>query len=282
MTITRIAPAAPGVAMAAEVAPDAPVVELRSAEKVFAGGVRGLAPVSLEVRPGEFVSLIGPSGCGKSTLLKLVAHLYEPSDGRIQWWRAGFERIGEPGRRLAFVFQEPTLMPWASVAANVRLPLDLAGIGGAEAQDRVAAALAQVELGARGGAYPRQLSGGMRMRVSIARALVVDPDLLLMDEPFGALDEFTRNRLDEDLLALSWQRQLTTVFVTHSIYEAVFLSSRVIVMASNPGRLFAEYVVDEPQPRGEAFRLSDRFAARCRDLSRLLNDASLASRSIGR
>ena len=264
---------------ASDAAAEVPVVELRSAEKVFAGGVRGLAPVSLDVRPGEFVSLIGPSGCGKSTLLKLAAHLHKPSDGRILWWRAGFERVGEPGRRLAFVFQEPTLMPWANVAANVRLPLDLAGIGGAEARERVAAALAQVELGARGGAYPRQLSGGMRMRVSIARAMVIDPDLLLMDEPFGALDEFTRNRLDEDLLTLSWQRRLTTVFVTHSIYEAVFLSSRVIVMASDPGRIFAEYVIDEPQPRGEAFRLSDRFAARCRDLSRLLNDASLASRS---
>jgi NitT/TauT family transport system ATP-binding protein len=258
---------------------EAPVVELRSAEKVFPDGVRGLSPVSLAIRPGEFVSLIGPSGCGKSTLLKLIAHLYEPSDGRISWWRAGFDRVGEPGRRLAFVFQEPTLMPWASVAANVRLPLDLAGDRGPDAQARVDAALAQVELGARGTAYPSQLSGGMRMRVSIARALVTNPDLLLMDEPFGALDEFTRNRLDEDLLALSWERRLTTVFVTHSIYEAVFLASRVVVMAANPGRIFAEYVIDEPQPRGEAFRLSDRFAARCRDLSKLLNDASLASRS---
>jgi NitT/TauT family transport system ATP-binding protein len=257
----------------------APVVELRSAEKVFAGGVRGLAPVSLAVRPGEFVSLIGPSGCGKSTLLKLIARLIEPSDGRIDWWRGGFDRVGEDGRRLAFVFQEPTLMPWATVAANVQLPLDLAGVRGPEVPARVAAALAQVELGERGAAYPRQLSGGMRMRVSIARALVTNPDLLLMDEPFGALDEFTRNRLDEDLLALSCERNLTTVFVTHSIYEAVFLSTRVVVMAANPGRIFAEYIVDEPQPRGEAFRLSDRFAARCRDLSKLLHDASLASRS---
>ena len=259
-------------------ADEAPAVELRSVEKVFADGVRGLAPVSLAVRPGEFVSLIGPSGCGKSTLLKLAAHLYEPSDGRISWWRAGFDRVGEPGRRLAFVFQEPTLMPWASVAANVRLPLDLARVPRRDAQARVEAALAQVELGARGAAHPRQLSGGMRMRVSIARALVTDPDLLLMDEPFGALDEFTRNRLDEELLALAWQRHLTAVFVTHSIYEAVFLASRVVIMAANPGRLFAEYVIDEPQPRGEAFRLSDRFAAHCRNLSKLLNDASLASR----
>ena len=257
----------------------APVVELRSAEKLFPGGVRALAPISLSIQSGEFVSLIGPSGCGKSTLLKLIARLLEPSDGRIDWWRGGFDRVGQPSRRLAFVFQEPTLMPWATAAANVRLPLDLAGERGPEVETRVAAALAQVELGGRGQAYPRELSGGMRMRVSIARALVTQPDLLLMDEPFGALDEFTRNRLDEDLLTLSWQRQLTTVFVTHSIYEAVFLSSRVVVMAANPGRIFAEYVIDEPHPRGEAFRLSDRFAARCRDLSKLLHDASEASQT---
>ncbi len=255
-----------------------PVVELLSAEKVFPGGARGLAPISLAIRPGEFVSLIGPSGCGKSTLLKLVARLHEPSDGRLVWWRGGFERVGEAGRRLAFVFQEPTLMPWTTVAGNVRLPLDLAGVRPGEAAARVAAALEQVELGGRARAYPRQLSGGMKMRVSIARALVTEPDLLLMDEPFGALDEFTRNRLDEDLLQLSWARRLTTVFVTHSIYEAVFLSTRVVVMAANPGRVFAEYAIDEPQPRGEAFRNSDRFAARCRALSALLREASMASR----
>ena len=257
----------------------APVVQLLSVEKSFAGGARALAPISLAVRPGEFVSLIGPSGCGKSTLLKLVARLHEPSDGRIVWWRGGFDRVGEPGRRLAFVYQEPTLMPWATAARNVRLPLDLAGVPRHEADERVQAALQQVELGDRADAYPRQLSGGMKMRVSIARAMVTDPDLLLMDEPFGALDEFTRNRLDEDLLLLSWERKLTTVFVTHSIYEAVFLATRVIVMAANPGRVFAEYIVDEPQPRGEAFRNSDRFAARCRSLSALLTEASMASRS---
>ena len=269
----------PAAAEASATPAPVPVVELLSAEKVFAGGVRGLDPVTLAIQPGEFVSLIGPSGCGKSTVLKLVAHLHQPSEGRILWWRGGFGSVGGEGRRLSFVFQEPTLMPWADVATNVRLPLDLAGAARAEADRRVAKALAQVELGERSRAMPRQLSGGMRMRVSIARALVTDPDLLLMDEPFGALDEFSRNRLDEDLLALSFERRLTTLFVTHSIYEAVFLSTRVIVMASQPGRIFAQYDVDEPQPRGEAFRLSDRFAARCRDLSSLLHDASLASRS---
>jgi NitT/TauT family transport system ATP-binding protein len=257
---------------------DAAVVEIRSAEKVFANGFRGLAPITLSIRRGEFVSLIGPSGCGKSTLLKLVANLIEPSDGRIQWWRGDFSKVGQPNRQLAFVFQDPTLMPWARVETNVRLPLDFAGVDRNVAKTRVAAALAQVELTEAARRYPRQLSGGMRMRVSIARALVTDPDLLLMDEPFGALDEFTRNRLDEDLARLSWDRQLTSVFVTHSIYEAVFLSTRIIVMAAQPGRIFAEFTVDEPRPRGDAFRTSPRFAILCRDLSALLTDASFASR----
>ena len=257
---------------------DIPVVEIRSAEKVFANGFRGLAPIDLSIGSGEFVSLIGPSGCGKSTLLKLVSNLIEPSDGRLQWWRGDFSKVGQAGRRLAFVFQDPTLMPWARVENNVRLPLDFTNIDRATARSRVAAALQQVELTEAARRYPRQLSGGMRMRVSIARALVTDPDLLLMDEPFGALDEFTRNRLDEDLARLSWQRRLTSVFVTHSIYEAVFLSTRIIVMASQPGRLFTEFAVDEPRPRGSDFRTSTRFAALCRDLSALLTDASIASR----
>jgi NitT/TauT family transport system ATP-binding protein len=258
---------------------DVPVVEVLSAEKVFANGFRGLAPVDPAIRPGEFVSLIGPSGCGKSTLLKLIANLIEPSDGKLQWWRDDFSRVGGDGRRLAFVFQDPTLMPWARVEANVRLPLDFGGVPTAEAKTRVAAALQQVELSAAGRQYPRQLSGGMKMRVSIARALVTNPDLLLMDEPFGALDEFTRNRLDEDLGRLSWERNLCTVFVTHSIYEAVFLSTRIVVMAARPGRIFTEFTVDEPRPRGEAFRDSARFAALCRELSALLSDASVASRA---
>jgi len=255
-----------------------PVVEVLAADKVFANGTRALAPIDLAIGRGEFVSLIGPSGCGKSTLLKLVANLIEPSDGRISWWRGDFARIGQPGRQLAFVFQEPTLMPWARVARNVRLPLDFARVSRAEATARVEAALRQVELTAAADMYPRQLSGGMRMRVSIARALVTQPDLLLMDEPFGALDEFTRNRLDEDLARLAQGSGLTTLFVTHSIYEAVFLSSRIIVMAANPGRVFASVTVDEPFPRDAEFRASPRFAALCRELSAVLTDASMASR----
>jgi NitT/TauT family transport system ATP-binding protein len=256
-----------------------PVVEVLSAEKIFANDFRGLAPIDLSIGRGEFVSLIGPSGCGKSTLLKLIANLIEPSDGMLRWWRGDFSKVGQAGRQLAFVFQDPTLMPWARVENNVRLPLDFAGVERTAARARVAAALEQVELTEAARRYPRQLSGGMRMRVSIARALVTDPDLLLMDEPFGALDEFTRNRLDEDLARLSWDRQLTTVFVTHSIYEAVFLSTRIVIMASQPGRVFTQFTVDEPRPRGESFRSGTRFAALCRDLSALLADAAIASRA---
>jgi NitT/TauT family transport system ATP-binding protein len=162
--------------------------------------MRGLAPIDLAIAPGEFVTLIGPSGCGKSTLLKLIANLIAPTTGDIGWWGGDFAHVGDAGRQMAFVFQEPTLMPWSRVETNVRLPLDLARMPKADALPRVDAALAQVNLSDFRGHYPRQLSGGMRMRVSIARALVTNPDLLLMDEPFGALDEFARNKLDDDLL----------------------------------------------------------------------------------
>jgi NitT/TauT family transport system ATP-binding protein len=256
------------------------VIELRGADKIFANGMRGLAPIDLCVAPGEFVTLIGPSGCGKSTLLKLMANLIAPTSGQLTWWGEGFGRVGEAGHQIAFVFQEPTLMPWSRVATNVRLPLDFARVPQAAAEPRVDAALAQVNLTEFRRHYPRQLSGGMRMRVSIARALVTDPDLLLMDEPFGALDEFTRNKLDDDLLRLSFERRLTTIFVTHSLYEAIFLSTRVIVMASNPGRVFAEFRVDEPEPRGDDFRTSARFAELARGLSRVLNDASVVSERV--
>jgi NitT/TauT family transport system ATP-binding protein len=253
-----------------------PAIEVLAAGKAYPGGTRALAPVDLAIAAGEFVTLIGPSGCGKSTLLKLMANLIAPSEGRLQWWRGSHDALTAAGRQVGFVFQDPTLMPWARVAANVRLPLDLARRTQSESRDRVAAALARVGLADFAHHYPRQLSGGMKMRVSIARSLVTDPDLLLMDEPFGALDEFTRNRLDDDLVRLACERKLTTVFVTHSIYEAVFLSSRVVVMAGGPGRIFAAMAVDEPQPRSEAFRNSARFAEHCRALSALLTQAATA------
>ena len=168
-------------------------------------------------------------------------------------------------------------MPWARVDANVRLPLELADIPSAKAAPIVAEAIERVGLSAFTRNFPRQLTGGMKMRVSIARALVTSPNLLLMDEPFGALDEFTRNKLDADLVRLWWERKLTTVFVTHSIYEAVFLSTRIVVMAANPGRIFRTMTIDEPQPRGEEFRGSAKFAAYCRELSTWLAEASLPS-----
>ncbi len=272
-------PTTDAVIAATEGALRPPVVEVLSATKTFADGTKALAPVDLTIQDGEFLTLIGPSGCGKSTLLKLVANLIEPSDGRLVWWRGGFDQVGEAGKQLAFVFQDPTLMPWSRIEANVRLPLDLAGVPTSISGPKVADALKRVGLDGFGDRYPRQLSGGMRMRVSIARALVTDPNLLLMDEPFGALDEFTRNKLDADLLNVWWERKLTSVFVTHSIYEAVFLSTRVAVMAARPGRIFKIMEIDEPQPRDESFRESARFADLCRQLSSWLADASMPQRS---
>ena len=254
----------------------APVVEVLSAEKIFPNGTRALAPIDLTVGAGEFLTLIGPSGCGKSTLLKLIANLIEPTDGRILWWSGEFRKVETAGRSLGFVFQDPTLMPWARVESNVRLPLDLAGVPKSESGERVREALARVGLEGFARHYPRQLSGGMKMRVSIARSLITEPDLLLMDEPFGALDEFTRNRLDTDLVRLWWERKLTTMFVTHSIYEAVFLSTRVVVMGAQPGRICKIMSIDEQQPREEGFRNSPRFGEYCRALSASLTEVSLA------
>ena len=250
------------------------VVALDRVAKTYASGTHALDPVTLTVREGEFMTLLGPSGCGKSTILNLIAGLAAPSSGRMQWWGAGLEAIGAPGRRLAMVFQSATLMPWARVAPNVRLPLDLAGVPRPTADEAVRDALALVGLAGFEASYPRELSGGMQMRASIARALVTRPDLLLMDEPFGALDEITRTRLDAELLGLWGGRRFTVVFVTHSIYEAVFLSQRVVVMSARPGRLLDEVVIDEPYPRTETFRVSQRFFEHARTLQACLAEAS--------
>ena len=251
-----------------------PVVEVRAADKVFANGTRALSPVDLTVRDGEFVTLLGPSGCGKSTLLNMIANLIAPSSGQLAWWRKGFDDVGEPGRKLVMVFQDATLMPWARVQRNVRLPLDLARMSPTEGDARVADALELVGLTGFEESYPWQLSGGMQMRVSIARALVTEPNLLLMDEPFGALDEITRNKLDADLIQLWWKKRLTVVFVTHSIYEAIFLSTRVVVLAARPGRVLKDVVIDEPHPRTDAFRVTQKFAGYAKVLSELLAEAS--------
>ena len=251
-----------------------PAVEVLSAHKTYPNGTVALQPVELTVQEGEFVTLLGPSGCGKSTLLKMIAGLLEPTDGRLLLWRKPVAALEETQRKLAFVFQSPTLMPWASVAANVRLPLDLAGIARSEADTRVSEALALVGLAKFAAALPRNLSGGMQMRVSIARSLVVQPNLLLMDEPFGALDEITRHKLDADLLALWREKKLTVIFVTHSIHEAVFLSTRVVMMAARPGRITEQVLIDEPYPRSPDFMVTPRFAQYAKHLQDSLLRAS--------
>ena len=248
-----------------------PAVEVLSAEKTYPNGTQALLPVDLTIEEGEFVTLLGPSGCGKSTLLKMVAGLLEPTDGRLHLWRKPVAQLDESGKKMAFVFQSPTLMPWASVQTNVRLPLDLAGVPRAEADARVTEALALVGLSKFAHALPRALSGGMQMRVSIARGLVTQPDLLLMDEPFGALDEITRHKLDADLLDLWRKKKLTVIFVTHSIHEAVFLSSRVVMMAARPGRVVEEFRIDAPYPRTADFMVSPEFSR----YAKLLQDSLL-------
>ena len=251
-----------------------PAVQVLSAEKTYPNGTQALLPVDLTIEEGEFVTLLGPSGCGKSTLLKMVAGLLEPTDGRLQLWHKPVAQLEESGKKMAFVFQSPTLMPWASVQTNVRLPLDLAGVPRQEADGRVAEALALVGLSKFAGALPRALSGGMQMRVSIARGLVTQPDLLLMDEPFGALDEITRHKLDADLLDLWRKKKLTVIFVTHSIHEAVFLSSRVVMMAARPGRVVEEFRIAAPYPRTADFMVSPEFSRYAKQLQDSLLRAS--------
>jgi NitT/TauT family transport system ATP-binding protein len=256
------------------VAADAPAIEILSAHKTYPNGTQALEPVDLSIREGEFVTLLGPSGCGKSTLLKMIAGLLEPSDGRILVYRKPVDQMEASGHKMSFVFQEATLMPWAKVMANVRLPLDLQDQSPPDADAKVREVLKLVGLEKFEASLPRELSGGMQMRVSIARGLVTEPSVLLMDEPFGALDEITRNRLDADLLELWQKKKLTVVFVTHSIYEAVYLSNRVVVMAARPGRVVDEVMIDEPYPRGNDFRVSTQFSQYAKRLQDSLLKAS--------
>ncbi len=247
-----------------------PPIVLDRVDKRFAGGLLALQQVSLQVRQGEFVALLGPSGCGKSTVLRLAAGLEAPSAGRLH--APALEDSAGAGRT-AFVFQEATLMPWASVFDNVWLPLRLRGVSRAEAAPRVRALLAGVGLAEFEQAFPGELSGGMKMRTSIARALVTAPEVLLMDEPFAALDDITRQKLNGDLLRWWHGRAMAALFVTHSVAEAVFLSQRVLVMAARPGRIVFELAVDAPYPRDPAFRLSPAFAEACRALGQALERA---------
>ncbi|WP_036264529.1 ABC transporter ATP-binding protein [Methylocapsa aurea] len=243
------------------------LISLQGVGKTYKNGATALAGVDLEVRDGEFLTLLGPSGCGKSTILRLIAGLDSPSTGVLT------RSFDDVGAALGFVFQEPTLMPWASVFDNVYLPLRLRGLSRQSAGPAIMEALGLVGLAASAKAFPRELSGGMRMRASIARALVLRPLLLLMDEPFAALDEIARFRLNDDLLRLQGAAGATIVFVTHSVYESAYLSTRILVMAGGPGRIVAEIASEDRSPRDENFRSSPAYARICAKASQALQDA---------
>ena len=231
--------------------------------KYFPSGVQALRDLNLEISHGQFVSIVGPSGCGKSTFLRLVAGLDAPTSGELRV--EGHDPLG-----LAFVFQDATLLPWRSVAHNITLPLELRR---EDAAERVAQTLELVGLTDFAAAYPAQLSGGMRMRVSIARALVTRPQILLLDEPFGALDEITRQRLNEELLRLWQEDHWTSLFVTHNVSEAVFLSQRVLVMSARPGRILADIPIPFPYPRSAYLRSAPEFIRIANGISRQLAHA---------
>ena len=247
---------------------DGLAVSLRAVTKTFDNGVTALGPLDLDIPKGEFVSLLGPSGCGKSTALRIVAGLTSPTSGSVGISHHAGD--GRPGHSIGFVFQDPTLMPWTTVTENVRLPLKLANAAVSESDARIAEALARVGLADFANAYPRELSGGMKMRVSLARALVTDPDILLMDEPFAALDEITRFRLNNDLLTLWRKLNKTVLFVTHSVFESVYLSQRVVVMTRRPGRVDADIRIETSEPRAEEFRTSAGYGEYCRKVSAAL------------
>ena len=255
----------------------APLVRLAQISKQFANGTLAIQGADLTLYQQEFISILGPSGCGKSTLLRLIAGLGLPSAGSIDW-TDGMRgaSAGNADRGIGFVFQEPTLMPWMTAIGNVTTPLTLKGMPRREATERARDMLARVGLESFNRSYPRELSGGMRMRVSIARALVTEPRLLLMDEPFAALDEITRNRLNDDLLELWFRQKFTAVFVTHSVFESVYLSERIVVMAARPGRTFADLKIDASHPRDMLFRTSAEYAALCRTASDALRSAIAA------
>jgi NitT/TauT family transport system ATP-binding protein len=238
------------------------MLRLTGVGKRFANGTEALRGLSFTVAKGEFVSLLGPSGCGKSTALRLIAGLVVPDQGEVAW-------IGERPA-LGFVFQEPTLMPWADALTNARLPLDLSKYPRHEADARAATALGRLGLSGFERALPRELSGGMKMRVSIARALSAKPKVLLMDEPFAALDEPARQALNDDLLALAREDGITVIFVTHSVMESAYLSDRVLVMSPRPGRVIADIALAAPASRGENYRLSPEFAEAQRRVAQAL------------
>jgi NitT/TauT family transport system ATP-binding protein len=250
-----------------------PVVTMHGVSKVFSNGTLALSNMSLTVQRGEFLSLLGPSGCGKSTALRIIAGLGAASSGTVDWPSSTINSKGLPQGDIGFVFQDPTLMPWSTVFGNVYLPLKLQGVGKDEARPRIMETLATVGLADFADAYPRELSGGMKMRVSIARALVTRPKLLLMDEPFAALDEITRQKLNDDVLKLWRQSGVTVIFVTHSVFESAYLSNRIVVMRARPGQVFSDIPLVTSADRGEQYRTSEEYRATTALVSRALQDA---------
>lgn len=245
-------------------------VRVEGVSRVFDGEVSALAEVSLSVPAGQFVSILGPSGCGKSTLLRLVAGLDRPTGGSLQ--------VGEgAGARqlVAYVFQDPHLMPWRTLVDNVALPLELRGMARRQRRSVALEAIGQVDLGEASNRYPNQLSGGMRMRASLARALVTRPRLLLLDEPFGALDELTRHHLHAQLLGLWQKNAMTVLFVTHSVSEAAFLAQRAVVMSRRPGRIIYDQPIDLPRQRSSALRGEAIFAAATAPLYKALERGAM-------
>ncbi|MBN9310725.1 MAG: ABC transporter ATP-binding protein [Devosia sp.] len=246
---------------------------MRNVSKVFSNGTLALKDMSLDVGRGEFLSLLGPSGCGKSTALRIIAGLGAPSSGSIAWPTSKINSRGLPEGDVGFVFQEPTLMPWQTVFGNVHLPLRLEGMNKTAARPRIMESLASVGLADFAGAYPRELSGGMKMRVSIARALVTKPKLLLMDEPFAALDEITRQKLNDDVLRLWKQTGVTVIFVTHSVFESAYLSSRIVVMRARPGQVFSDLSLQHTGDRDSEYRTSEEYRATTEKVSHALHEA---------
>jgi len=250
----------------------APQVEFAGVSKNYANGRAVISALDLMIAKGEFVTFLGPSGCGKSTMLKLISGLTLPSSGTIH-----IDGLTPKNARetVSYIFQDATLLPWRTVRHNVGLGLELEGVNGDRRRERTASLLDLVGLGEVGDAYPRELSGGMKMRVSIARALATNPKLLLMDEPFAALDEMTRDRLNEELLRLREEQKWTAVFVTHSVAEAVFLSTRLVILTSNPGRVHAVVPIEIPFPRTTTLRASSEYGTLVLHVSRILREAAL-------
>lgn len=252
------------------------MVSCRDVDLTFPGPVTALKSVSFDLRQGELVSIVGPSGCGKSTLLRLIAGLLHPTAGRLELTGQNQSTNTKTRSRpeVGFVFQDATLLPWRTVWDNIRLPLELLHVPRPEYTSRIHAALDLVGLGDFARSFPAQLSGGMRMRIALVRALVTQPQLLLLDEPFGALDEITRQRLNEDLLEL-WQRQQWSgVFITHNVFEAVFLSQRVLVMSPRPGKIVAEFDIPFEYPRHPELRGTADFARLAAEISQCLRKAA--------